>query len=80
MKSIIASGLLLGALHGATLPASAAVNPVLEVVLFPIVKLAEFQSSLSPEKDSCWNEGRRRVVGCRVADRVLEGRPTPYAE
>ena len=75
MKSIIASGLLLGALHGATLPAQAAVNPVLEVLLLPIVKLAEFQSSVSPEKDSCWNEGRRNVVGCRVADQV-EARPT----
>ena len=80
MKSIIASGLLLGALHGAVLPASAAVNPVVEVLFYPLVKLAEFQSSLSPEKDSCWNKGRRNVVGCRVADRVLEGRPTPYAE
>ena len=79
MKSIIASGLLLGALHGATLPATAAVNPVVEVVLYPLVRLAEFQSSLSPEKDSCWNEGRRNVTGCRVVDAIEEARPTPYA-
>ena len=80
MKSIIASGLLLGALHGATLPATAAVNPVVEVVFYPLVKLAEFQSSQSPEKDSCWNKGRRNVVGCVAARRIIEAKPTPYAE
>lgn len=60
---------------GAGAPVNAAVNPVAEVLLFPLVKLVEFQSSLSPEKDSCWNEGRVNVVGCRVVDQV-EARPT----
>ena len=74
MKKIIATAATVLAL-GAAAPVSAAVNPVLEVVFFPLVKLAEFQSSVSPEKDSCWNEGRENVAGCRVADQV-EARPT----
>ena len=76
MKKILATAVAVLAL-GAAAPANAAVNPVLEVVLFPLVKLAEFQSSVSPEKDSCWNEGRRNVVGCRVSDQV-EARPTTF--
>ena len=74
MKKLIATTAAVLAL-GAAAPVNAAVNPVLEVVFFPLVKLAEFQSSVSPEKDSCWNEGRRNVVGCRVSDQV-EARPT----
>ena len=74
MKKLIATTAAVIAL-GAAAPVNAAVNPVLEVVFFPLVKLAEFQSSVSPEKDSCWNEGRRNVVGCRVSDQV-EARPT----
>ena len=70
MKSIIASGLLLGALHGATLPAAAAVNPVLEVVGYPLIQLVKFQAERSPEKASCWNEGRTEVTGCRVVEEL----------
>ena len=75
MKKLLAIPAAL-ALFAAAGPANAGpVNPVLEIVFLPIVKLAEAQSFLSPEKDSCWNDGAAEVVGCNLAAQV-EARPT----
>ena len=75
MKTILTAGAASLIALSTALPATAAVNPLVEILLFPIVKLAEVQASLSPEKDSCWNEGRENVALCGVAEQV-EARPT----
>ena len=74
LTALAASTLVLGS----AAPASAAVNPLVELIFFPIVKLVEVQSALQPEKDSCWNEGRENVAGCALVDEVEAGRPTPF--
>jgi hypothetical protein len=71
MKTILTAGVASLIAISTALPAAAAVNPLVEILLFPIVKLAEVQSSLQPEKDSCWNKGRRNVSLCGAA-RVVE--------
>ena len=56
-------------------------HPIASVLLFPIYLGARIQSSLQPEKNSCWNGDSSKVVGCNYAERadeVVDNRPTPY--
>ena len=75
MKNLtaIAAALLLSAAPAfAETPSKLPARPgahVLSYVFGPLVFLAEFQSKLSPEKPSCWNEGSTEVVGCNLIER-----------
>ena len=56
-------------------------HPVANVLLFPLYLGARIQASMSPEKDSCWNEGSKNVAFCNYAERAderFDNRPTPY--
>jgi hypothetical protein len=76
MKTILTAGVASLIAVSTALPAAASVNPLVEVLLFPIVKLAEVQSNLQPEKDSCWNKGRKNVALCGAARVVDRNGPT----
>jgi hypothetical protein len=45
-------------------------------LLGPLVFLAEFQASLSPEKASCWNDRAGEVAGCRLVQQPI-AQPLP---
>ena len=67
--------------QASTQPAGPGVPNVVKLVLFPLYLGARIQSSLDPEKPSCWNDGSTEVAGCRVAekyDEATQNRPTPY--
>ena len=48
----------------------------LSYILGPLVFLAEFQASLSPEKASCWNDQAGEVAGCRLVQQPV-AQPLP---
>jgi hypothetical protein len=48
----------------------------LSYILGPLVFLAEFQASLSPEKASCWNNRAGEVSGCRLVKQPI-AQPLP---
>ena len=48
----------------------------LSYILGPLVFLAEFQASLSPEKPSCWNDRAGEVAGCRLVKQPI-AQPLP---
>ena len=58
-------------------------HPIARILFFPLMPFIELQAGLSPEKDSCWNDGAANVVGCDVVETIEEAqanRPTPYAD
>ena len=84
LSAIVAAALVPGAVRAQTAsqqPAGPGVPNMVKLVLFPLYLGARVQSSLDPEKPSCWNDGSTEVAGCRVADKydeAIENRPTPY--
>ena len=41
-----------------------------KIIFAPLMPFIELQSTLSPEKVSCWNDGAENVVGCNLVDRL----------